>query len=152
MILLTTTTGKKCKVSKGTHSSNVSINRWFNPDGTNKPTLAEIQGKTNEEKSIGNRRLAYQVPHTVDDACGRSFEDAFMLANSKTFGINDGTADKRESEAWEAAKKVDKTEFALKHAICDTSWAIPKYIEEGLLWLSEPGDVKAEEGAPDDTV
>ena len=141
--------GKKCKVSKGTHSSNVSINRWFNPDGAIRPTLAEIQEKTNKEKTIGNRRLAYQIPHTVDDACGRSFEDAFMLANSKTFGINNGTANERESEAWEAAKRVDKTEFALKHAISDTSWLIPKYIEEGLSWLSEPCTEQAEEDAPD---
>lgn len=142
---------KKCKVSKGTHSSNVSINNWFDPDSTNSPTLAEIQGKTAAEKSTGNRRLAYQVPHTLDDACGRSFEDAFMLANSEEFEITGASAEERETEAWEAAKKVDKTKFALEYAINKTSWVIPKYIEEGLLWLSESGSELTEESAPDDT-
>ena len=144
--------GKKCKVSAGTHSSNVSINNWFNPDGTHKPTLAEIQGKTDTQKSTGNRRLAYQVPHTLDDACGRSFEDAFMLANPRMLGITGASAEERETEAWEAAKKVDKTASALKYAIRETSWEIPKYIYEGLLWLSYPGNGQAEEDAPDDAV
>ena len=61
-----------------------------------------------------------------------------MLANSEEFGITDESAEEREMEAWEVAKNVDKTKFALEYAISKTSWVIPKYIEEGLLWLSEP--------------
>ena len=66
------------------------------------------------------RRLAFQVPQSDGDACGRSFEDAFMLANPDIFGIT-GTADKRETQAWGQAKKLDKADFALKYAINETN-------------------------------
>ena len=129
----------KCKVSEGTHSSNATINRWFNSDGGNNPTLDDIQAKTNDEKSTDTRRLAYQVPHIAGDACGRSFEDAFMLANPDRFGITSQAAEKRETQAWDKAQAVKKTEFALTYAISETDWIIPRYISEGLSWLANIG-------------
>ena len=129
----------KCKVSEGTHSSNATINRWFNLDGEGNPTLADIQAKTDDEKSTDTRRLAYQVPHTVGDACGRSFEDAFMLANPDSFGVTGQAAEERETQAWNEAHAVKKTEFALTYAIRKTDWIIPRYINEGLLWLANSG-------------
>lgn len=132
----------KCKVSEGTHSSNATINRWFNPDGGDNPTLADIQAKTNDEKSTDTRRLAYQVPHTAGDACGRSFEDAFMLANPDRFGVTGQAVEEREIQAWDKAQTVKKTEFALTHAISKTDWIIPRYISEGLSWLANTGTAK----------
>lgn len=126
----------KCKVSEGTHSSNAAINRWFDPDGGNNPTIGDIQAKSAAEKTNGMRRLAYQVPHKEEDACGRSFEDAFMLANPTTFAITGETAEDREAQAWEAAAKVKKSEFALTYAISETDWVVPRYITEGLVWLA----------------
>jgi putative ATP-dependent endonuclease of the OLD family len=132
----------KCKVSGGTHSSNASVNRWFDPDGGNSPTLAALLAKTDIEKSIGCRRIAYQVPHTDGDACGRSFEDAFILANPNKFGLAGPTATERETQAWDLAKDVKKSEFALRFAINDTEWAIPRYIDQGLRWLGQIDDAE----------
>ena len=142
----------KCRVSEGTHSSNAAINRWFNPDGGHDPTLADLQAKTDDEKTTGIRRLAYQVPHAVGDACGRSFEDAFMLANPDTFGITGQAAEERETQAWDKAQAVKKTEFALTYAISKTDWIIPRYIGEGLSWLANTGDAAAAAGPPEEPV
>lgn len=131
----------KCRVSAGTHSSNASVNRWFDPDGGNSPTLQELRAKTANEKSINCRRIAYQIPHTVGDACGRSFEDAFILANPIKFGVNGPTPAERETQAWNLAQDVKKSDFALQYAIRDIEWTIPQYIDEGLRWLGQLDDL-----------
>jgi predicted ATP-dependent endonuclease of OLD family len=133
----------KCKVSEGTHSSNASVNRWFDPEGGNSPGLPELLDKTDPEKITGCRRIAYQVPHVDGDACGRSFEDAFILANPHKFGVAGATALERETEAWDLAQPLKKSEFALDFAIKDTIWVIPRYIDEGLLWLGQIDDLAA---------
>jgi putative ATP-dependent endonuclease of the OLD family len=135
----------KCKVSQGTHSSNAGINRWFDPVDENSPTLAEIQAKSAADKTNGRRRLAYQLPHGDGDACGRSFEDAFMLANPDKFQITGSTAQERETEAWNRASQVKKSEFALKYAINDTEWLVPRYIDEGLSWLASAENCELED-------
>jgi predicted ATP-dependent endonuclease of OLD family len=129
---------RKCKVSEGTHSSNSCINKWFAPGDAKKPTKDQLLAKGSADKLSNVRRLAFQIPHSDGDACGRSFEDAFMLANPTLFDINGHTPAEREEHAWQAAKAVDKTDFALKYAIEETAWATPRYIEEGLRWLAEP--------------
>lgn len=131
----------KCRVSDGTHSSNASVNMWFEPNGGNSPTIPELLAKTVNEKTINCRRIAFQIPHTDDDACGRSFEDAFILANPIKFDVDGTTPDERETQAWNIAEGVKKTEFALRYAIQDTEWAIPRYIDEGLRWLGQLEDV-----------
>lgn len=131
---------KKCRVSVGTDSSNASVNRWFDPDGGNNPALLELLAKTDDDKSKGCRRIAYQVPHSDGDACGRSFEDAFILANPDKFGVHGATVSERETQAWDIAKEVKKSEFALQFAINDTEWAIPRYIDQGLRWLGQIDD------------
>ena len=128
----------KCKVSAGTHSSNASIKRWYSPDGTQSLTKDQLVAKTSAEKVCKTRRLAFQIPHSDGDACGRSFEDAFMLANPDKFGITGKAAAEREDQAWTEAAGTDKTTFALRHAIESTDWQTPLYIEEGLRWLAEP--------------
>ena len=136
----------KCKVSEGTHSSNAAINRWFDLEGGDNPTLADLQGRSAAEKTAGTRRLVYQIPHTCGDACGRSFEDAFMLANPNLFEITGETAGNRENQAWDAANTVKKSEFALTYAIRETDWTIPRYIDEGLSWLA---NIDADEANPE---
>jgi len=128
----------KCKVSAGTHSSNVCINNWFKEDGDGNPSKDELLAKTAEDKIDNNLRLAYQTPHLDGDACGRSFEDAFMLANPGLFEITAISKDEREQQAWDRSRDVNKTSFALKYAINDTNWIVPRYIEEGIKWLAEP--------------
>ena len=132
---------KKCKVSEGTRSSNASVNRWFDPGGGNSPALGVLLAKKSDEKTHGRRRIAFQIPHEVGGACGRSFEDAFMLSNPKKFAFNGASAQEMETKAWELAQDVKKSEFALKYAIEEKVWEIPRYIDEGLRWLGQTVDV-----------
>jgi putative ATP-dependent endonuclease of OLD family len=125
--------GKACKASDGTGTSNACIKAWFGKGGTVPKYLLE---KKPEEKISGIRRIAYQVPEKDGQPCGRSFEDAFMLANAAKFAI-DG-ADPEQS-AWDAASGLKKSAFALKYAIEDADWAVPRYIAEGLAWLAGVG-------------
>ena len=127
----------KCKVSLGTHSSNASVNSWFAQNDGSNPTVTELLAKTEVQKSIGCRRIAYQIPNTDEGACGRSFEDAFILANPDKFNLAGRTANDSETEAWDLAQDLKKSEFALRYAINDTEWVIPRYIDEGLRWLDE---------------
>lgn len=137
---------KKCKVSLGTHSSNACINSWYATSEKENPTKDEIMGKSEGDKVAGSRRLAFQIPHVDGDACGRSFEDAFMLANPDKFGITGKSANERETQAWEAAEKVKKTDFALEHAIEKVDWTTPLYIVEGLRWLADDTSSTASSG------
>ncbi|MBK7893698.1 MAG: hypothetical protein WAS33_00175 [Candidatus Promineifilaceae bacterium] len=95
----------------------------------------ELLRKTGEDKIIKNRRIAFQIPHIDGDACGRSFEDAFLLANPRKFEITGENLDEREDQSWKLAAKINKTDFAMNYAILDTDWVTPRYIKEGLKWL-----------------
>ena len=132
-------TNAKCPVFEGERSSNACINVWMkNDDGTD-PAVETLLAKSAAEKTKVKRRLAFQVPHTDGDACGRSFEDAFILANPNKFEIIGATSIERAKQAYETAANVDKTDFALEYAVIDTEWVVPRYIEEGLRWLAGNG-------------
>lgn len=125
----------KCKVSEGLRTSNASIKDWF---GNADLSPIDLLRKPTDEKIIKLRRIAYQVPETGQKACGRSFEDAFMLANQDLTGISSDMDEDKETESWNKAEKLKskKTEFALRYAIEQTEWAVPLYIREGLQWLA----------------
>jgi len=127
----------KCKVSAGTHTSNATIMAWFNYDANNLASSAVLLAKTQVEKTKKNMYLAYQLPETNTEPCGRSFEPAFMLANATLFPINSTTLDGKEDEIWEDTKDVRKTAFALHYSIVNTNWSVPLYIREGLDWLAQ---------------
>jgi predicted ATP-dependent endonuclease of OLD family len=134
----------KCKVSEGTHTSNACIKTWFD-DKKNSLSPAELLQKSEEVKTCGIRRLAYQVPEEKVYACGRSFEETFILANPQLFPINGNSEQEREDEAWSKAKSVKKSDFALKYAIEETGWVVPRYIAEGLRWLAKNPHHKSED-------
>lgn len=124
-----------CKVVEGTRTSNACIKTWFNDDTISPATLI---AKPEPEKINGFRRIAYEVAESHDlSACGRSFEDAFMLANRELFEIQGNSEVEKADDAWRKAANIDKTDFALKYAIENTDWTVPRYIKEGLSWLSE---------------
>jgi predicted ATP-dependent endonuclease of OLD family len=127
------TGGTACKVSDGTGTSNACIRTWF---GDPAIAPAALLAKKPEEKLSGIRRIAYQVPERDGAACGRSFEDAFMLANATKFALDAADA---EQSAWDQASKVKKSEFALKYAIVESDWNVPRYVQEALTWLAEVG-------------
>ena len=124
----------KCLVSEGTHTTNGCIKDWFQEPLVS-PT--DLVGKTQAEKTKGIICLAYQVPDAAGGPCGRSFEDAFMLANEALFALSGVSEPEKAGIAWNNATKANKTEFALKYALETTQWNVPRYIAEGLRWLAE---------------
>ena len=128
-------TYRACNVSQGNYTSNAGIKNWFKEEEN--IDLGAILSKTESEKTQGTRRLSFQIPEIDKTACGRSFEDAFVIANLDIFGISDENEIVVEELAFELAKQFEKkkTDFALKYAFQEEDWNIPYYIKEGLDWL-----------------
>lgn len=124
---------ESCQVRHGERTSNACIKAWFKNDVTPAELLAADAGA----KTVSKRRIAFQQPEDKGGPCGRSFEDAFMLANPALFPFAGPGDEERESQAWEDAKGVKKSEFALKYALSTDVWQIPRYIAEGLAWLAD---------------
>lgn len=126
-----------CPVSQGTHSSNTGLNHWFNTE--NRPLLDSLKAKTDQEKIASYRRITYQTTEENCEACGRSFEDAFILANRNLFTDLQGDNEQEiEDSAYglaDAIGKEGKANFAIKYSISETEWNVPKYIIDGLIWL-----------------
>ena len=125
--------GVACPVHKGTATSNACLNTWFEGDDH---SPAAFLAKDDATKIKGVRRIAFQRPEAVDGPCGRTFEDAFMLANPVIFSIEGVTSEDQALSAWGKLDKIKKSEFALKYAIDKTDWTAPGYILDGLRWLS----------------
>jgi putative ATP-dependent endonuclease of OLD family len=138
-----------CSVSLGTHSSNTGLNNWFNTE--ERPLLEDLKTKSEQEKITDYRRIAYQIPEQGREACGRSFEDAFILANRDLFiDLRGGDEVAVEDSAYGLADvigKGSKANFAIKYSITETQWSVPKYIVDGLIWLD--GDDIANIEAPE---
>lgn len=120
-------------VHSGDRTSNATIKKWFAPEITPTELLKEAESETIKRD---NRYIAYQVPEQTLDACGRSFEDAFILANPSLFTLTlaeDAMAD--EEAARKEAESHKKSDFALRFAIDETDWITPRYIQRGLDWL-----------------
>lgn len=128
--------GTACPVHEGTATSNACLNHWFG-DGDCSP--AALLAKDDAAKVKELRRIAFQRPEADGDPCGRTFEDAFMLANQVIFGIEGTTPEEQAQRAWDKLDKIKKSQFALKYAIDDTAWHAPGYILDGLRWLAADG-------------
>ncbi|WP_317229400.1 ATP-dependent endonuclease [Clavibacter sp. MX14-G9D] len=120
-------------VHDGTSTSNVSLKTWFKEAGEVTPTLLLEASET--AKVVDTRRLAYQVPESIGGPCGRTFEDAFILANSSKFSLDEGSVDAQETQAKLLASVKKKTDFAIEYSVDDREWVTPKYILDGLQWL-----------------
>lgn len=135
------TTWDKCPVAESGRTSNAAIKDWFRPKDEDKAawqiTPAELITKTAEEKQSGYRRIAYQIAEKPGtEVCARSYEDALVLANPDRFKWP--KEQDEATEAWEIAKGLAKADTALRFAIREKEWVVPRYIQEGLVWLSEP--------------
>lgn len=128
--------GASCPVHQGTATSNACLNTWF---GGGDCSPAALLTKDEASKLKGLKRIAFQRPETDGSPCGRTFEDAFMLANPAIFGIEGATPDDLAQCAWDKLNKIKKSEFALKYAIDETGWTAPGYILDGLRWLAAGG-------------
>jgi len=150
--------GTACPVHQGSATSNACLKAWFaDADADADCSPAVLLTKNDAEKTRGFKRIAYQRPEADGGPCGRTFEDAFMLANAAMFDIQGATTDDQEMNAAEQAQKVKKSEFALKHAVDDRGWNSPGYVLDGLSWLAvdEPAtrgaDVAADANGDGDT-
>jgi len=128
----------ECRVAHGTHTSNAGIKNWFDPTIEGYMTLENCRSKNAEDKVTGVRRIAFQIPEQGRTCCGRSFEDAFILANPDKFELTGENDDELEEKAFDIRpKNNEKSNFAIKYGIDDTEWNVPVYISEGLKWLSQ---------------
>lgn len=124
-----------CKVTEGTHTSNTCLRTWFD-DATISPD--SLVKKTDAEKTHGRLRVAYEVPEKDKEPCGRSFEQAFILANMKLFGLDRVPVAELEQKTYDEAEGVTKkSDFAIEYGVNKTGWMVPRYIAEGLNWLAE---------------
>lgn len=126
--------GEKCLVHEAKATSNACINSWF---GGGPCIPVDLLKKSDAERVKGRIRLAHQCRETDDGPCGRTFEDAFLLANAGKFGVGGSTPEERATDAQKKAEAFKKSAFALTYAIDDTDWTTPKYIDNGLGWLAE---------------
>lgn len=126
--------GKKCLVHQATTTSNACIKAWFDGESC-KPT--DLIAKPESDRIKNRIRIAYQRPESDNGPCGRTFEDAFILANPGKFSLSDTPPKHQEQDARDKADTFKKSAFALKYAIDDTDWTTPTYIAEGLSWLAE---------------
>lgn len=129
-------------VADGQFTSNGCLKAWFGDD----VSPVDLLAKTPDDKIANGRRLAYQIPEVDGGACGRSFEDAFILANPALFELGEGD---QAALAYDLAAGQKKSTFALELAIEKTEWSVPRYIAEGLRWLAHDNPDPA---APPETI
>lgn len=143
-----------CPAVDATSTSNTSIKNFFNVSGSKTEIFSIVAQKSYEEKetSDGRIRIAYQIPEDGNDYQPASFEDAFISLN-KEFIINqkDGLIKYEALKNFDDGEVEDFYKFARdkvnkKSAFAssllyfedeENTWKVPKYIEEGLLWLRE---------------
>lgn len=127
---------RKCICAEAETTSNQSIIAWFGDDKG--ISLKDLLSKKPQDKEQKFRRIAYQIPEENLSCCGGSYEEAFILANRDGVTTTDFFKD-AEKKASNEAKKYKKTEKAIEYALEDKKeWKVPRYINEGLVWLSEP--------------
>jgi len=131
-------------VSIGTHSTNAGLKHFFKTQKEAKQSgymdLSELLKFDCSEKIKNSVRIAYQIQEPSTGKCGRSFEDAFILANLSLFELENVGQDDLEKAVFERADKIgknSKADFAIEFAIDKKDWVTPKYIAEGLEWLIE---------------
>lgn len=148
---------KKCETSlEGAVTSNVTLKGWL-PKCT---SIKDLQDRDTLENQLegDNARVCYQIPETGGTQVGRSFEEAFILANAEILATRASQMshsskfrhDKqhyytdieiREKSYDIAAKITSKSDFAFDILMLD-DWKTPRYIEEGLKWLAKASQSK----------
>ena len=150
--------GQKCKTSTSEAvTSNTTLKGWL----PKRKNIAALLDKYTLETQLesNNVRVCYQIPEEDGTTAGRSFEEAFILANAEIF---EGQASKtshaskfrhnkqqryytaveiREQSYGIAGKVTSKSDFAFDILMLD-DWKTPKYIEEGLKWLAQASQSK----------
>lgn len=125
---------KRCLVHEADATGNACLKSWLAGKSCVPNELITIP----ENELINkNKRLAYQRPEQDGGSCGCTFEDAFILANTNKFSLEVDSLGEAADAARKKAERSKKTEFALKYAVEDQDWFIPKYLRDGLSWLAQ---------------
>ena len=140
------------------YTSNASIKDFFKDtclDEANNE-FEELVEKRSEDKIKNNIRIAYQIPETEGGYQASSFEDAFIALNKDFIlknkeglceygALKDFSNDEIENgDYYNFALNNVKKKSAFASSLLyfddengeeDEKWAVPHYIEEGLLWI-----------------
>lgn len=140
------------------YTSNASIKDFFKDTGLGElnDQFGELVEKRPEDKIKNNIRIAYQIPETDGKYQASSFEDAFIALNKDFIlknkeglceygALKDFSNDEIENGdyynfALNNVKKKSSFASSLlyfddENGEKDEKWAVPHYIEEGLLWI-----------------
>jgi putative ATP-dependent endonuclease of OLD family len=134
-------------VASGLVSSNQTLTKWLPEESAIDALLTATAAKI-----AGRIAVSYQIPESVGAPTGRSFEEAFILANSAIIASHTGefatealfetalgnrmSAADIVAAAWDISRSIDKkTDFAFD-IVQMSGWIVPKYIKEGLTWLN----------------
>ena len=140
------------------YTSNASIKDFFKDTGLDdlNNQFGELVEKRPEDKIKNNIRIAYQIPETDGEYQASSFEDAFIALNKDFIlknkeglceygALKDFSNDEIENGdyynfALNNVKKKSSFASSLlyfddENGEEDEKWAVPHYIEEGLLWI-----------------
>lgn len=141
------------QVADSTHTSNATVKYYLNAPSFDDPKFSTWFNDLKENKlECDNERikLCYQVSENSYHA--RSFEDAFISINNDIIktkidilqGLKNTDDFNSVTDFYELTSNVidKKSDFAsslLFVALSDVSleWKIPKYIKDGLLWISQ---------------
>ena len=148
---------QKCKTSEtGAVTSNTTLKDWI-PRRMSIKDLLE-KGTLETQLESDNVRVCYQIPEDDGIAVGRSFEEAFIIANAEIFEKQASktshaskfrpnkhryyTAVEIREQSYDIAGQITtKSDFAFDILMLD-GWKTPKYIEEGLKWLAQASQSK----------
>lgn len=139
---------KAAKVASGLKTSNHTLVKWLPA----LETIDELLAATAVQKTDHRISVAFQIPEASGSHTGRSFEEAFILANASALAaatsplsidalLVDGTTRLTEAgiraQSYEIAGRIEKkTDFAFDILTLD-AWTTPRYIKEGLEWLNK---------------
>ncbi|MFC7761734.1 ATP-dependent endonuclease [Catellatospora bangladeshensis] len=143
--------GKACETSvAGAVTSNATLKTWL----PKRVSISDLIALPESQKVDGMFRVAYQVSEASGGKVGRSFEEAFILANAQVIATqlsslalkdhftDDVTGDPLsetdiQANSYEVAKSLSNKKTDLAFDIMYLSnWNVPRYIKEGLEWLS----------------
>ncbi len=135
--------------TKNAITTNITLKNWL-PKAT---TIENLLAKSDLDKIDGKVRVAFQVPEVTGTAVGRSFEEAFILANAGVLVAASGlasesifndehgarlTEDVVLADSYRIAGDINsKSDFAFD-ILSVPQWVTPRYISEGLTWLAPP--------------
>jgi len=136
--------------TEGSVTSNSTLKSWL-PGAA---SVADLLGLSADRKTDNKVRIAYQIPESGSERCGRSFEESFILANADALSSSAGVlstaklflddtdqpmdAESIRATSYEIADRIDsKSDFAFDAVLLE-GWVTPLYIAEGLEWLASP--------------